>query len=128
MENSTFLARIALDLKLVSSEHLGEALRIQEEAAQHGKDLLLGRILVDRGWLKQEDLDRLLQEQKKRLDAAPGLSRYELRQRVGRARPPPSITPGTANSSGPSRSSCCATKCPWIRSAATVSGLKSKPR
>jgi len=83
MENSTFLARIALDLKLVNPEQLGEALRLQEEAAQHGKDLLLGQILVQRGWLTQEDLDRLLQEQRKRLDGDPGLSRYELRQRVG---------------------------------------------
>jgi len=83
MENSTFLARIALDLKLVNPEQLGEAMRIQEEAAQHGKELLLGRILVDRGWLKQEDLDRLLQEQKKRLDVDPGLARFDLRQRVG---------------------------------------------
>ena len=83
MENSTFLARIALDLKLVDPELLGEALRIQEEAAQHGRELLLGQILVDRGWLKPADLELLLQEQRKRLDAAPGLSRYELRQRVG---------------------------------------------
>jgi serine/threonine protein kinase len=83
MENSTFLARIALELKLVNPEQLGEALRVQEEAAQHGRDLLLGKILVERGWLKQADLDRLLEEQKKRLDAHPGLARYELRQRVG---------------------------------------------
>jgi serine/threonine-protein kinase len=83
MENSTFLARIALDLKLVNPEQLGEALRLQEEAAQHGRDLLLGKILVERGWLKPEDLEKLLQEQRRRLDANPGLSRYELRQRVG---------------------------------------------
>jgi serine/threonine-protein kinase len=83
MENSTFLARIALELKLVNPEQLGEALRLQEEAAQHGRELLLGKILVERGWLKPEDLERLLQEQRKRLDGHPGLSRYELRQRVG---------------------------------------------
>jgi len=83
MENSTFLARIALDLKLVDPEMLGEALRLQEEALQHGRELLLGQILVDRGWLKPEDLARLLEEQKKRLDKDPGLSRYEIRQRVG---------------------------------------------
>jgi serine/threonine-protein kinase len=83
MENSTFLARIALEMKMVNPEQLGEALRLQEEAAQHGKDLLLGRILVDRGWLRPEELELLLQEQKKRLDAHPGLARYELRQRVG---------------------------------------------
>jgi len=54
MENSTFFARIALDLKLVRPEELGEALRLQEEAAQHGRELLLGQILVERGWLKPE--------------------------------------------------------------------------
>src|SRR5437667_288867 len=83
MENSTFLAHIALDLKLVQPEELGEALRLQEQALQQGRDLLLGQILVDRGWLKPEGLERLLREQKARLDASPGLSRYELRQRVG---------------------------------------------
>jgi eukaryotic-like serine/threonine-protein kinase len=83
MENSTFLATIALDLKLVSPDQLGEALRLQDEALQHGRELLLGQILVDCGWLKPEGLERLLKEQRKRLDASPGLSRYELRQRVG---------------------------------------------
>src|SRR5258708_7567465 len=85
MENSTFFARIALDLKLVRPEELGEALRLQEEALQHGRELLLGKILVERGWLKPEGLELLLQEQRKRLDADPGLSRYDLRQRVGGA-------------------------------------------
>ena len=83
MENSTFLARIALELKLVNPEQLGEAMRLQEEAAQHGKELLLGSILVERGWLKPADLEALLKEQRKRLDGDPALSRYELRQRVG---------------------------------------------
>jgi serine/threonine protein kinase len=83
MENSTFLARIALDLKLVKPEELGEALRLQEEALQHGRELLLGQILIERGWLTHEGLDRILKEQRSRLDANPGLSRYELRQRVG---------------------------------------------
>jgi serine/threonine-protein kinase len=83
MDNSTFLARIALDLKLVSPEELGEALRLQEEALQQGRELLLGAILVERGWLSHEGLDRILKEQRSRLDANPGLSRYELRQRVG---------------------------------------------
>lgn len=83
MDNSSFLARIALDLKLVRPEELGEALRLQEEALQHGRELLLGKILVERGWLKPEGLERILREQRSRLDADPGLSRYELRQRVG---------------------------------------------
>ncbi|MBI3855409.1 MAG: protein kinase [Planctomycetes bacterium] len=83
MENSTFLAQIALELKFVQPEELGEALRLQEEAMQQGRELLLGQILVERGWLKPVDLDALLKEQRRRLDANPGLTRYELRQRVG---------------------------------------------
>ena len=83
MDNSTFLAQIALDLKLVQPEELGEALRLQEEALQQGRELLLGQILVERGWLRPGDLDRILKEQRSRLEANPGLSRYELRQRVG---------------------------------------------
>ncbi len=83
MENSTFLARIALDLKLVQPEELGEALRLQEEALQHGRDLLLGQILLERGWLKPDGLELILKEQKARLDRDPALARYELRDRVG---------------------------------------------
>src|SRR5947207_12967808 len=83
MANSTFLARIALDLKLVQPEELGEALRLQEEALQHGRDLLLGQILLERGLLKPEGLELLLREQKARLDADPALARYELRYKVG---------------------------------------------
>jgi serine/threonine-protein kinase len=83
MENSTFLAQIALDLKLVQPEELGEALRLQAEALQRGQELLLGQILVERGWLTQDLLDMLLKEQKTRLDSNPALARYEIRQRVG---------------------------------------------
>src|SRR6516225_4401560 len=83
MENSTFLARIALELKLVQPEQLGEAMRLQEEALQHGRDLLLGQILLERGWLKPEGLELILREQKARLDRDPALARYELRDRVG---------------------------------------------
>ena len=83
MENSTFLARIALDLKLVDPEQLGEALRLQEEALQAGRELLLGQLLIERGWLTPEGLEQILKEQRLRLDANPSLSRYELRQRVG---------------------------------------------
>jgi serine/threonine-protein kinase len=81
--NSTFLARIALEWKLLRQEQLNEALRAQEEARDLGRDVLLGQILVERGFIRAEDLARLLQEQRKRLDADPGLSRYEIRQRVG---------------------------------------------
>ncbi len=81
--NSTFLARIALELKLIRSEQLQVALQVQEEARSRGKEILLGQILVDQGFIKAEDLTALLAEQRKRLDADPGLTRYEIRQRVG---------------------------------------------
>jgi len=81
--NSTFLARIALEWKLIRQDQLSEALGAQEDARSHGREVLLGQILVERGFVKTEDLARLLQEQRKRLDADPGLSRYEIRQRVG---------------------------------------------
>lgn len=81
--NSTFLARIALEWKLIRQEQLTEALRAQEEERSRGREILLGQILVDRGFVTADDLARLLQEQRKRLDADPGLSRYEIRQRVG---------------------------------------------
>lgn len=81
--NSTFLAGIALEWKLIRQEQLKECLQVQEEARARGREVLLGQILVDRGFLKPEELARLLEEQRKRLDADPGLSRYEIRQRVG---------------------------------------------
>jgi serine/threonine protein kinase len=81
--SSTFLARIALEWKLIRSEQLQAALKSQEEARAHGKEILLGQILVDQGYIQAEDLTKLLAEQRKRLDADPGLTRYEIRQRVG---------------------------------------------
>jgi len=81
--NSTFLARIALEWNLIRQEQLTEALRAQEDARSRGREILLGEILVDRGFIQAGDLARLLEEQRKRLDADPGLSRYEIRQRVG---------------------------------------------
>jgi serine/threonine protein kinase len=80
---STFLARIALEWNLLQPEQLGSALKAQEEALSHGREVLLGQILVDGGYLASADLAKLLAEQRRRLDADPGLARYEIRQRVG---------------------------------------------
>src|SRR4051812_18722054 len=80
---STFLARIALEWNLLRPEQLGSALKAQEEALSHGREVLLGQILVDGGYLASADLAKLLAEQRRRLDADPGLARYEIRQRVG---------------------------------------------
>src|SRR5205814_8762585 len=39
--------------------------------------------VIERGGVKTGDVDRSLTEQRTRLESSPGLSRYELRQRVG---------------------------------------------
>jgi eukaryotic-like serine/threonine-protein kinase len=79
---STFLARIALEWKLIGQDQLNACLKEQEQARAKGKEILLGQLLVDRGWLKAADLERILGEQRERLARAPGLTRYELRQRI----------------------------------------------
>ena len=78
---STFLARIALEWKLIQQEQLNACLQEQEILRKRGKEVLLGQLLLDRGWLKPADLQRILQEQRSRLDRS--LMRYEIRQRVG---------------------------------------------
>jgi serine/threonine-protein kinase len=81
--NSTFLARIALEWKLIRQPQLEECLQAQEALRARGREVLLGQILVDQGCIKPADLVRLLEEQRKRLGADAGLTRYEIRQRVG---------------------------------------------
>jgi serine/threonine protein kinase len=83
LSGSTFLARIALEWKLIQQDQLDACIKEQEILQKRGKDILLGQLLVDRGWLKARDLARLLEEQKARLARAPGLSRYDIRERVG---------------------------------------------
>jgi serine/threonine-protein kinase len=80
---STFLARIALEWKLIRPDQLKTCLDQQAEARMKGQEILLGQVLVDRGWLRAEDLERILKEQHARLSRAPGLTRYDLRERVG---------------------------------------------
>ena len=78
---STFMARIALEWKLLQQEQLDACLQEQEILRKRGREVLLGQLLLDRGWLQPEDLTRILEEQRKRLDRA--LTRYEIRERVG---------------------------------------------
>jgi serine/threonine-protein kinase len=80
---STFIARIALEWNLIQQDQLDACIKEQEILQKRGKDVLLGQLLVDRGWLKQPDLSRLLEEQKSRLARSPGLTRYDIRERVG---------------------------------------------
>ena len=80
---STFFARIALEWRLIRPEQLEQCLQEQERARTRGHEILLGRLLLDHGWIAQADLDRILAEQRLRLESSPGLTRYELRERVG---------------------------------------------
>jgi serine/threonine-protein kinase len=80
---STFLARIALEWNLIRPDQLKACLQEQDILKKKGKEVLLGQLLLDRGWLKATDLKRILDEQKSRLTNSPGLSRYEIRERVG---------------------------------------------
>ncbi|HXX93493.1 MAG TPA: protein kinase [Planctomycetota bacterium] len=83
LSGSTFLARIALEWKLIQQDQLDACIKEQEILQKRGKEVLLGQLLVDRGWLKPADLTRLLAEQKARLVRSPGLLRYDIRERVG---------------------------------------------
>jgi serine/threonine-protein kinase len=82
-QGSTFLARIALEWRLIRREQLDLCLREQEAARAKGREVLLGRLLLDRGWIRPEDLKRVLEEQRRRLEEAPALTRYEFKERVG---------------------------------------------
>ena len=82
-QGSTLLGQIALQWKLVNPDQLEICLQDQKEARTRGKELLLGQLFMERGWLKLEDLTRLLKEQRVRLARTPGLTRYEIRGRLG---------------------------------------------
>src|SRR5437016_10214849 len=78
-QGSTLLGQIALHWKLIHPDQLEICLRDQKDARSRGKEVLLGQLFMERGWLKLEDLTRLLKEQRVRLARAPGLTRYEIR-------------------------------------------------
>lgn len=78
-----FLAQIALEWELLSKDQLEESRRLQKEARAQGRSLTLGETFLERGYLKPDDLLRLLKEQSRRSEGQPEIPRYEIRQRLG---------------------------------------------
>ena len=78
-----FPLRRALDLDLFTRAQLEECRRDQEQAHRLGKGYSLTQALLARGWLRPEDMEKLLQDQTHPLTSAPALSRYEIRGWLG---------------------------------------------
>ena len=81
--NLNLIGRLALERKLISSEALEECLRVQEDARSGGDEPTLGMILVQRGHLRMQDLERLLEEQSRRAALLPRVERYDIQDRLG---------------------------------------------
>jgi len=77
------LAGRAVDLNLLSREQLQEAVHEQNQSRSEGQSRSLCEILVLRGFLKTDDLSRLIKEQSRRDDGIPNLERYEIQERLG---------------------------------------------
>ncbi len=70
------LGRIALDLQLVSAQQVEQCVDLQDEG---GNKVQLGALLVQKGFLGQAGLDRILAEQAKRLDEKAEFSALRVR-------------------------------------------------
>src|SRR5262245_7574902 len=57
--DDALIGHLAVQQNLIQPEQLQEAIRDQETARQNGQQLLLGQILVRRGWVGTEALARL---------------------------------------------------------------------
>jgi serine/threonine-protein kinase len=79
-ESAPPLARLALEAGLLTPERLEEAIREQDKARRRGEELTLVDFLVERGWLKASDLEKLLAGAR---DEMPALARYEFLQKIG---------------------------------------------
>jgi tRNA A-37 threonylcarbamoyl transferase component Bud32 len=77
------VGKIALEWMLITEEQLGEAFRHREDARQKGREVSLGEILAERGWISMEDLLRLVRERARRIEGVPELPRYQLGERLG---------------------------------------------
>lgn len=78
-----FLGEIAIELKLLTREQLEESRRLQKEAREQQRPLTLGEAFLQHGFLKPDDLLRLLKEQSRRSEGQPEIRRYEIRTRLG---------------------------------------------
>ncbi|HVR83883.1 MAG TPA: protein kinase, partial [Planctomycetota bacterium] len=77
------LGQIALEWKLLSREQLEESRRLLKEAREQTPNRTLGEIFLQHGFLKPDDLLRLLKEQSRRSEGQPEIRRYEIRKRLG---------------------------------------------
>jgi formylglycine-generating enzyme required for sulfatase activity/tRNA A-37 threonylcarbamoyl transferase component Bud32 len=77
------LGKIALERGLITPEQLEECIRERVSMTAPGTKSLLGKLLIERGYLKTEDALELLQEQTRRSQGIPNLSRYEVQEKVG---------------------------------------------
>jgi tetratricopeptide (TPR) repeat protein len=83
LDASRALGELARDWKLLSPEQLEEFLREAKESLARGEERSPGQFLRRRGWLKEEDLGRLLEELTRRSDGIPDIPRYEILDRLG---------------------------------------------
>jgi tRNA A-37 threonylcarbamoyl transferase component Bud32 len=77
------LGRLAVEERLITMDQLQEILREQEQVRRKGGEAPLGQLLLRRGWIRVEDLARLLKEQSRREGGLPSLPRYEIRDKIG---------------------------------------------
>ena len=78
-----FLASTVLKWGLVTHDQLRECLRESEAAQARDEEVLLGDLLVQRGWLSAGDLARLLREHARQIAGIPILPRFVIRDRLG---------------------------------------------
>lgn len=77
------LGEIALEWKLLTGAQLEESRRLQKESREQQQTLTLGETFLRHGFLKPDDLLRLLKEQSRRSGGQPEIRRYEIRARLG---------------------------------------------
>jgi predicted Ser/Thr protein kinase len=78
------IGQLALEWKLVTEDQLRACRTEQEAARTRGETRSLGQLLLEREWLKSEDLLRLLAAQRRRaVGGIPEIPRYEIQDRLG---------------------------------------------
>lgn len=77
------LGKLACEKNLVTPDQVLECIRAQEKARSEGRNLELGTLLVERGFLKTEELVLLLKERFHRSESPPLPSRYDIGKRLG---------------------------------------------
>src|SRR5688572_12285844 len=76
------IGQIALERGLITFEQLKTCLKDQEEARASG-GMTIGQALLRRGFLKADDLARLVEAKARIEEGLPNFPRYELQGRIG---------------------------------------------